>query len=159
MTRAEWDSECRAQISALVAVHIEPGRAIRLAHERMERVFGPRPEDVKPQGDEAGAPWWLRVGVGLFLGGQMDKVKAFVNRYAVLVSVIYLALLGLAEALKSQGVEWAAWAATIIGTLGGLFSITPAPEVVSAVPLAIGSGVALYGAVVKIVKLIKAPKA
>lgn len=156
MTRGEWDRACEAQISALLAMRIESGRAIRLAHERMERVYGPRPEE--PRGAEAGAPWWLRLGLGLVAGGQMDKVRAFVNRYMVLISVIYLALLGILDVLRVQGFEWAGWAVTAIGTLGGLFAVTPDPAVASAVPLAVASGAALYGAVLKIVKIVKTPR-
>jgi hypothetical protein len=89
---------------------------------------------------------------------MMEKVKAFLSRYGVLVSVIYLALLGLFDVLRVNGVEWAGWAVTALGTLGGLFSINPDPAVVAVVPLAITSGAALYGAIFKIVKLIKAPK-
>lgn len=157
MTRPEWDRECKAQISALVAVHVEPGRAIRLAHERMERVFGPRPEEVE---GAASAPWWLRAGVSLVAGGQMDKVKAFLSRYGVLVSVIYLALLGILDVLRVQGgFEWASWGLTALGTIGGLFSINPDPAVVAVVPLAVTSGAALYGAIFKIIKIVKTPKA
>lgn len=88
----------------------------------------------------------------------MDKFKAFLSRYGVLVSVIYLALLGLLDVLRTNGVEWAGWAATAVGTIGGLFAINPDPAVVAVVPLAVTSGAALYGAIFKIVKLVKAPK-
>ena len=85
----------------------------------------------------------------------MDKLKAFLNRYAVLVSVIWLALLGIFEVLKGAGFEWAGWAVTALGTIGGLFGVSPSPEVAAAVPLAVASGVALYGAILKITKLVK----
>lgn len=87
---------------------------------------------------------------------NLVKIKAFLNRYAVLASVVYLALLGVFDVLRVNGVEWAGWALTALGTLGGVFAINPDPAVVSVVPLAVTSAAALYGAVVKIVKIVRA---
>lgn len=152
LSRAEWDAECIAMIGAYLKAGNETGAAIRKANERMTRVFGPRPAAPK---QEPGAPWWMRFGLEIVAGGQMDKVMKFVNRYFVLFSVIYTALSAGLTLAADKGVAWAPVAKTVVGTLFGLLSFTPDPAAASAALGFSTAAVALYGAGLKLYRIFR----
>lgn len=154
MTRAEWDRECRASIMRLLSAGVDSASAIRVANARCTAMYGARPDKPETQ-DVPAAPWWLRLGVSAVAGGKVDKIKVFVNRYLVLFSVVYAALSFGFEQLAAHGFAWAAYAKTVVSTLFGLLGVAPDPAVAVAVVSVGTAGFAFYGAVLKIIALIK----
>ena len=154
MTRAEWDAACQASIMTLLRQGEDPARAIRRAHESCTAMYGKRPDKPQTQ-DVPAAPWWLRLGVSAVAGGKVDKIKVFVNRYLVLFSVVYSALSFGFEQLAAHGFAWAAYAKTVVSTLFGLLGVAPDPAVAVAVVSVGTAGFAFYGAVLKIIAIIK----
>ncbi len=84
-----------------------------------------------------------RLGLRAFLGGvKMDQVKAWLNRYAPLLSGVELGLVALLNAL---GYSAAAKTVELIGTFGGLGVGLVNPELAAAISPFILAGVTFYG--------------
>lgn len=80
---------------------------------------------------------------------MFGKLSEFFHRYAVVVSVLYVALTNLLPHFPQL-----APVGNAISSILGLLSFTPDPAAASAVANAVASGIAAYGAIFKVVKLV-----
>ena len=104
--------------------------------------------------------WAVRQAVRAAIGGQnVDKLKVFFNRYAVLISVIYVALNFGADIAVQNGMTWAGPIKAALPTLLAIIGFIPDPAVGADTLGLLAAGVALYGAGLKMVKLFKKPAA
>lgn len=82
---------------------------------------------------------------------MFGKISDFFHRYAVVVSVLYLGLTNLAPHIPAL-----APIAPALQSILGLLNFTPDPAASADVANAIASGIAAYGAIFKVVKLVLA---
>ncbi len=82
---------------------------------------------------------------------MFGKISDFFHRYAVVVSVLYLGLTNLLPHFPQL-----AAVGNAITSILGLLSFTPDPAAATAVANAVAAGIAAYGAIFKVVKLILA---
>lgn len=153
MTRKEWDDRCTLRIAKYMATY--PGRgaaaAIRWANDTMVKDYGLRPEpENKPQSDEARAPWWLRIGVGL-AGGDMANVLKVVLRFGPLVAA---AALGLGAVLEPIVPGYTGIVTQVLSFLG-VVGIGPDQDVVANIAAFVAGITALVGVVRKTWSLIQ----
>ncbi len=152
MNRREWD----ALVERRIAAHLReyPGRgaaaAMRWANETMVKDYGLRPAETKPQSDEARAPWWLRIGVGL-AGGDMANVLKVVLRFGPLVAA---AALGLAAVLEPIIPGYTGIVTQVLSFLG-IVGVSADAEVVQALATFVAGITALVGVVRKTWALIQ----
>jgi len=121
-------------------------RARELAHAYVAQRYGPRPEE--PPGVSGVKGFGLRLAGGVLVP---SKVKSWFDRWGVLVSVAYLAFLGVLEAVKTA-CESCGWADGALGFLRNslpvLFALVGMPIDQSLAPeigAAVAGGVAIYG--------------
>ncbi|GAG32699.1 unnamed protein product [marine sediment metagenome] len=88
-----------------------------------------------------------------------QSIKSFVNRWAVLISVVYLAATGLLKALAESGIEWAGVGLTVVQMAFGLLALTPDPALAAEVSAGVAGGLALYGATRKVISITKKSRA
>lgn len=155
LTRSEWDDLCTAATLRLIHKGWRAERALREAGAITEARYGPRPPGEPGVGLKEKV---AGVIVRAVAGGQMDKVKTFVNRYMVLFSVFYVALNFALDIFVQSGAAWATFAKTAVATVFGLLSVAPDPATATAVVGVGTAAVALYGAIRKVVSIITAPK-
>jgi hypothetical protein len=100
--------------------------------------------------------WAIRQAIRSALGGEnVANLKKFFDRYIVLASVVYAALCFGLDIASQHGMSWAPMAKTAVATVLGVLSFTPDPGASTAAAGALAAGIALYGAIMKIVSLTK----
>lgn len=87
MTREEWEDKWWDIHQSLIAIGRSPMQAFEETNRRMERTFGPRPEEEK---GPAGPPLWLKflsplIGVPI---SMLNKVWEFLNGKKTLIGAI-----------------------------------------------------------------------
>lgn len=155
LSREQWDHYCTQRVQDRVfAKRMDPGRAMREAHESMVRDYGPRPEvpEDKPQGDEAGAPWWLRVGVGLVGGRDMAKALKVILRFGPLVAAFALGLGAVLEPIVPGYTGIVTQVLSFLGVVG----VGPDQDVVELVSALVAGVAALVGVARKVWSLVQA---
>ena len=155
MDHEEWDWHWQKAISRL---HFQGGlshfRARQLGREITERRFGPRPEKPKRVGGFKGL--LLR-----FVGRiAMPKgVKVFVNRWGVLISVLYLGAVAVLQTLGARGCEACGTVSGFVQTAFGLLSLTPDPALGPEIVAIVAGALAVWGGSRKVVSIVKKKKA
>lgn len=83
-------------------------------------------------------------------------LKTFVNRYAVLISVIYLGLVAVLQTLAQSGAcEACGMIGGVVQTLFGLLALTPDPSLGPEVAALVAGAFATYGASRKVWSLVQ----
>jgi hypothetical protein len=154
VTKRIWVRAWRKTVHHLMWNEGLAGRAARReATRRTEQQFGPCPEDERRNG--------LKAAVLRLIGGLVmpESVKTFVNRWGVLISVVYVAVSALLKVLAESGVEWASTVATALAAIFGMLGLNPLePTLATAVTTGVASAWALYGASRKVASQVKKAK-